>query len=112
MIKSGMVILFALFAGCVWAQSGDNYYVIIGAFRQHDNAIRLTQQAGELNLMADYALSPRGRWHFVYVLQTEDRERALRFLANVKATTPFRDAWIFSGVLGQTAIRDTGPAPK
>lgn len=81
------------------AQTDDNYYVVIGAFRIHDNAIRLTQQATNLNLMADYAFNQQRELYYVYALETQDKRRAFRFLMQVKTSTPYRDAWVFAGDL-------------
>ncbi len=109
--------LFTLAAAYADAQTTGNYYVVIGAFRIHDNAIRLTEQAAKLNLMADYALNSRETFHFVYVLQTNDRARAYSFLIKIKATTPFKDAWVYQGVLGQLTVAtpktdNEPPAPE
>lgn len=102
-----VALLFTLAAFCSLAQTADNYYVVIGAFRIHDNAIRLTEQAAKLGLMADYAMNPRETLQFVYVFQTPDKARAYSFLIKVKATTPFKDAWVYKGVLGQLTVVET-----
>jgi outer membrane protein OmpA-like peptidoglycan-associated protein len=107
MNKLFVALLFTLAGTFAHAQTPDNYYVVIGAFRIHDNAIRLTDQANKQNLMADYAMNPRQSLYFVYVLQTPDKARAFSFLIKIKATTAYKDAWVFKGVLGQLAVSET-----
>lgn len=86
------------------AQQPDHYYVVIGVFRTHEQAIRLTEQATALNLLADYALNSRRSLYFVFALETQDKERAYTFLKKVRKSTPYHDAWVFSGELGQLEL--------
>jgi outer membrane protein OmpA-like peptidoglycan-associated protein len=106
--------LFTLASCWMFAQTPDNYYVVIGVFRIHDNAIRLTENANKLSLMTDYTLNSRQNLYYVYVLQTTEKARAYSFLIKVKATTPYKDAWVYKGVLGQLAVSEpsaTEPEP-
>lgn len=86
------------------AQQPDHYYVVIGVFRTHEQAIRLTEQATALNLLADYALNSRRSLYFVFALETQDKARAYTFLKKVRKSTPYHDAWVYSGVLGELEI--------
>jgi outer membrane protein OmpA-like peptidoglycan-associated protein len=99
-MRKVLIIALALLAAALCrAQTDKHYYVVIGAFRIHDNAIRLTEQATKLNLMADYALNEDRQLYYVYALETQDKRRAFRFLMQVKTSTPYRDAWVFTGNL-------------
>lgn len=77
-------------------QPGANY-VVIGAFAIHNNAINFTSHAKELHYNARYELNPNRNLYYVYVLDTDDRERAINEARRLREETEFIDAWVYGG---------------
>ncbi|GHN01067.1 hypothetical protein WSM22_25560 [Cytophagales bacterium WSM2-2] len=65
-----------------------------------DNAIRFTTKANQTGLMAQYAIQPTRKLYYVYILSTEDRKKAYNLLIKIKVETNYKDAWVFTGLLG------------
>ncbi|MEX1239270.1 MAG: OmpA family protein [Cyclobacteriaceae bacterium] len=86
------------------------FYVVIGGFKQEDNAKRFCDYAEEQNLPAVYAFNEERQIYYVYVRATQTREVADDILKSLKESTVFRDAWVFSGQLAGGAIAKR-PAP-
>ncbi len=80
---------------------GDEYYVTIGVFAVHDNAIRLTAKTNKMGFNSQYAINPLRKLYYVYVFQSEDKRKAFTFLIKLKAESGYKDAWIFAGHLGE-----------
>ncbi len=89
-----------------------DYYVTIGIFGVQDNAIRYTAKANKMGFSSQYAINPRQKLYYVYLLQTPDRKKANTFLIKLKAESEFKDAWPFIGHLGDDrAVEITKPTP-
>lgn len=75
------------------------YYVIIGAFSVQKNATRYTRQAPKHDLSANYALNQNRNLHYVYVLTTDDRTKAIDAALALQARPDslFGDAWVYHG---------------
>lgn len=101
-------------------------YVVIGAFAVHQNAIRFTSHAKSLKYDARYEFNPSRGLYYVYVLDTQDREKALSEARRLRVESEFIDAWVYGGVLGDEspgvdinpvtegqlgAVRHEDPAP-
>ncbi len=82
-------------------QPEPNYYVVIGVFSKLDNAVRFTNQANQKGFSAQYAINPRQKWNYVYLLQTTEKRKAYAFAIRMRAETAYKDAWVFTGQLGE-----------
>lgn len=96
----------AIFASLVslhsFSQSMEpSYYVVIGVFAVHDNAIRYTDKANKNNFSAQYAINPMRKLYYVYLLNTADVKRAYAFMIKMRAETEYKDSWVFIGKLGE-----------
>jgi outer membrane protein OmpA-like peptidoglycan-associated protein len=80
------------------------YYVTIGVFGIHQNALRLTEKANKMGFNAHYAISPAKKLYYVYLLQTNARRQAFAFVIKLRAESEFKDAWVYPGHLGQDGI--------
>jgi len=98
---------FALISFSSSAQVMDSNYVVIGAFKILDNAIRFTAAANKNGLTAQYAIQPSRDLYYVYVLNTDDRKKAFNLLIKIKVETNYKDAWVFMGKLGAEEIEKT-----
>lgn len=95
------VLLFALITATLPAQDTNSNYVVIGAFRVLDNAIRLTSSANKNGFAAQYAMQPARQLYYVYVLNSTDKKKAFNLLIKIKVETNYKDAWVFIGKLGE-----------
>ena len=111
MKKLLFAVVLVVSAGQLFAQGANNpkYYVTIGAFRSEDNAKRLTEAAKKKNYNAIYALNKTRGLHYVYVLATADKREAFRLQIRLRATTEFKDAWVFMGQLGDDGAIEEKP---
>lgn len=75
------------------------YYVVIGAFSVQKNAARFTRQTSKYNLSARYAINHNRNLHYVYVLTTDNREKAIETALTLRARPDslFADAWVYHG---------------
>ena len=71
-------------------------YVVIGAFANKGNAIQLAKRA-----KAQVDVNPIKQLFYVFILKTDDHEAALAEALRLQGQTEFKDAWVFSGVLGE-----------
>jgi len=113
--KIGFALLFLVMCFKLSAQENPSKnYLVIGVFAVHNNAIRLTDKANKMNLSAQYAIHPSRKLYFVYLLVTDDRKHAFAQVLKTRMDTEFKDAWVFTGVLGANqetpAVKST-PAP-
>ncbi|MCE7863148.1 MAG: hypothetical protein DYG99_06370 [Bacteroidetes bacterium CHB5] len=98
------LIITLLVAGAVQsvkAQTEPNYYVVIGVFAKLDNAVRYTNQANQKGFNAQYAIHSRQQWNYVYLFQSTDKRKAYAFLIRLRAESEYKDAWVYTGQLGQ-----------
>jgi len=75
------------------------YYVVIGGFKNEENAQRFSTYAHEQNLPAVYAFNEERQMFYVYVRATQTKETAYEILDNLHTNSIFKDAWVFNGVL-------------
>ena len=98
----------------VEAQVQPYYYVVIGGFSIHDNAVRYQKKAENdkklIKVMNDqfeskFALNKANNLNYVYVLKTTDKKQAFAMNIKLKAETEYRDSWVFAGNLdGSTEV--------
>jgi len=94
------LITILLFNTGALAQSPRQYYVVIGAFANQNNAVRWADYATRKNFNGQYAINPANQLYYVYILHTTDKRQAFAFDIKVKAETEFKDVWVFIGSLG------------
>ncbi|HWA34639.1 MAG TPA: OmpA family protein [Cyclobacteriaceae bacterium] len=82
----------------------NEYYVTIGVFGVHKNALRLTEKANKMGFNAHYAINPAKKLYYVYLLQATSKRQAFTFVIKLRAETEFKDAWVFIGHLGQDGM--------
>ncbi len=83
---------------------GSEYYVTIGVFGVHKNALRLTEKANKMGFNAHYAINPTKKLYYVYLLQATTKRQAFTFVIKLRAESEFKDAWVFTGHLGQDGM--------
>jgi len=94
------ILSFALISFSSLAQSANSNYVVIGAFRVLDNAVRYTAAANKNGFTAQYSIHPARNLYYVYILNTANRKQAFNLLIKTKVETNFKDAWVYMGKLG------------
>ncbi len=113
-LKSGIV--FSLLCAFVFSSpakaqtSSPENYVTIGVFAVHNNAIKWTAKANKAGFNAQYAINPKRNYYYVYLLQTPDKRKAFSFMIKLRAESEYKDAWVFSGLLGADATEQEKPA--
>ena len=95
-----MVGLSAL-CNTVVAQAPDEYYVTIGVFAVQDNAVHFSTRANKKGFNAQYAINPERKLYYVYLLQSNEKRKAYAFIIKLRAESEYKDAWIFTGRLGE-----------
>ncbi|MBY0433771.1 MAG: OmpA family protein [Cyclobacteriaceae bacterium] len=80
----------------------DTHYVTIGVFAKLDNAVRFTDQANKAGFHAEYSINPGRNLYYVFVLQTEEKRKAFAFVIKLRAESAYKDAWVFTGKLGES----------
>lgn len=88
------------------------FFVVIGGFKQEENAQRFSDYAQEQNLPAVYAFNEERRIYYVYVRATQTRDVAYEILKSLRNDTVFKDAWVFNGVLSGADLMAKNQAPK
>src|SRR5882724_1296741 len=74
-----------------WTKSN---YVTIGVFRILDNAVRYTENANKNGFAAQYAINPKYKLYYVYLLNEEDKMKAYIFMSKIRKETDYKDAWV------------------
>lgn len=105
-----ILLLIVASPSAVFAQE-TVHYVTIGVFAVQDNAVRYTARANKAGFNAQYAINPARNLHYVYLLESADRRKAVSFMLKVRAESEFKDAWIFVGRLGNEPASEQKPAP-
>lgn len=100
---------FILSANEVLAQEPIEHYVVIGAFRKHEGAVKWTDWANKKNFSAQYAMNEARSLYYVYILATPDKKKAFSMMLKIRVETDYKDAWVFSGKLG---VDNEQPAPE
>lgn len=100
---------FVLSANLVEAQEQIEHYVVIGAFRKHEGAIKWTDWANKKNFSAQYAMNEGRSLYYVYILATQDKKKAFSMMLKIRVETSYNDAWVFSGKLGVKGEQEPEP---
>ncbi len=106
-----LIVLFFCIGFSVHSQTvyPDGHYVVIGAFRVLENAVRFTAMANKNGFTAQYAINPARQLYYVYVFNTKEKKKAFNFLIKIKVETSYKDAWVFSGKLGNDVVAKPEP---
>jgi outer membrane protein OmpA-like peptidoglycan-associated protein len=104
------LVLVFLSLSLIYAQdTPQHHYVVIGVFAKQDNAIRYTDYAKKLNFNTQYAINPHRNLYYVYVLDSDDKRSAYAFLMKIRVESEFKQAWVFSGQLGEQQVVQKEP---
>lgn len=101
---TGVLVLFLVVAGNV-AHARTNY-VVIGVFKNKDNAVHFTDAARAHHFDASYALNKVRQLYYVFVLHTEDVHLAVEQVLKLRANSEYTGAWVYHGVLGDEQLHD------
>jgi len=76
-----------------------SHYVVIGAFEKQKNAVKLaTRQKAEIRFNEAKQL------YYVFVLKTEDHDKAIAEAKRLQSESDFKDAWVFSDEVVQPVV--------
>lgn len=81
------------------APSGDfepGYYVVLGGFRVHNNAVLFTRMLNGKHISAKYGYVGSRDLYYVYSLHTMSFDEARRLRNSLKKLKEFNDVWIYS----------------
>jgi outer membrane protein OmpA-like peptidoglycan-associated protein len=108
MKKSCLSVLFLLIliSFASFGQDSPNYYVTVGAFSKLENATRFVETVSKQGLDAKYALHPKNKLNYVYVLSTTEKRKAYALAIKLRVETEHKEAWVYEGNFGE------GPAVK
>ncbi len=96
-----VIAILSVFSFAAHAQtSPKSNYVVIGVFRVLDNAIKFTDRANAQSFNAAYAQNPRNKLYYVYLLQSDERKRAITFMMKMRLETEYKEAWVYDGTFG------------
>lgn len=113
---AGLVLFSVGSHSAVGQQTAKQYYVTIGVFGagKQDFAVRYTERASKMGFAAQYAINPHRKLYYVFLLQSDDRQKAISFMIRMRAETEFKDAWVFVGNLGtdQGAAQHNEPVTR
>ena len=76
------------------------YYVVIGAFANPRNSAEFTENAKKQNLDAQSSVAGARKLHFVYILETPDRDQAISQAVKLQKESTYSDTWVYQGLLG------------
>lgn len=103
-ILGATLVIFLFIPRTVMAQDSAPYYVVIGSFKDEENAKRFCSYVQEQNLPAVYGFNADRKIFYVYVRATQTRDVADDIRGRLRSGTLFRDAWIFNGTLSGTTV--------
>jgi len=107
-----ILIISLLVLGSITANYAQQYYVVVGAFAQESNAQKFTGYVRSLRYAAHYELNKAKNYYYVYVLKTKLRDDGLAQTKILQEDSEFKDAWIFSGQLGEPEVVAVVEEPK
>jgi outer membrane protein OmpA-like peptidoglycan-associated protein len=91
-------LLFCLISLPMSAQDDVNFFIVIGAFDNENNAKRMVENAGESNMPAKYGYHSQQKRYYVFVRLVTERTLALETMRGVRVEG-FKKAWIYTGDL-------------
>lgn len=100
-MKAFFAIITIVLALANPARAGESSYVVIGAFAIRGNAVRCTEKAQAKQYKAEFDINPTKKLFYVFIMKTEDLASALAEATRLRKETPYTDAWVFLGNLGE-----------
>ncbi len=97
---SRTLALLTFFMVCSLYAHAQQYYAVVGAFRNESNAIKFTGFVKSRFFQATYELHPTRKLFYVYALKSANKKEVLDQVKNLQADKLFSDAWFFKGQLG------------
>jgi outer membrane protein OmpA-like peptidoglycan-associated protein len=91
------VLVFLSLSSLTYAQQ---YYVIVGAFSQENHAQKFTGYVRSHEYNGNYELHKENSIYYVYVLKTNIHDEAISLVKHLQAGSEFKDAWVYTGALG------------
>ncbi len=108
LILIGIITFFLLATGSLFSQNqagNDNlYYVVIGAFANPRNAAEFMERAKTQSLNARSSISGPRKLHYVYILETPDREVAITQVMKLRKELTYSETWVYRGLLGYNPL--------
>ena len=90
-----------------------NHYVIVGAFSVKANATRLAGLAAKSSLNARVEFNAAKKLYYVYLIESGTPEEVYNYVMKVRVETPYKDAWVYHGLLGnRPVVKATPPVVK
>ena len=78
------------------------YYVVIGAFANPRNAAEFTENVKKEYREAQSSIAGLRKLHYVYILETSDRELAISEAVKLQKESRYSDTWVYLGLLGDS----------
>jgi outer membrane protein OmpA-like peptidoglycan-associated protein len=88
-----------------------NHYVIVGAFGVKANATRLASLAGRSSLNARVEFNTTKKLYYVYLIESGNSDEVYTYVTKVRVETPFKDAWVYHGILGNRPVLASAAPP-
>jgi outer membrane protein OmpA-like peptidoglycan-associated protein len=112
MRKLFFVIVFFGFSIPLVCAQDVRHYVVIGSFGTKDNAARLAGLPVSAKLNARYDLNASKKLYYVYLLESTNEAEVYTYVRKVRLETPFKDAWVYHGSLGNRPLVSAPSKPK
>ena len=81
-------------------------YLVIGVFADHNNAGDFSQYAQSRGVSAQFAYHPPRGYYYVYTFAADSAEPVVNQYMQLRSTTEFADAWVFSTYKIESIIAD------
>lgn len=96
----GLATLSLFFSAPVFSQ---HYYVVAGAYATATGAEVFTDYVESKGFQASFLRNAETSLYYVFVLQTNDHDKAYTYVRWMQRETEFRDAWVYHGQLKEEA---------
>jgi hypothetical protein len=77
-------------------QSVTNNYVVVGSYRNRQNAVSQMRNLLDIGMVPVMVYNPARQFFYVCVMKTDDRERALEELNKERDRNRFQGVWLYS----------------
>ncbi len=90
------ISLALIFIASGYTSLAQEYFVVIGSFRNRELAKDFSDEANSQQYNSQILDIKEKDIHYVYVLKTNDRRAASKRTTELKRTSPYKDAWLFT----------------
>jgi outer membrane protein OmpA-like peptidoglycan-associated protein len=92
------VLLFGLFlfTSFISVAQSQEYYVVVGAFAQENNAKKFTGFVKRKFYQSNYELNAQRKLYYVYAWRGSDRTEAINLTKTLQKQPEFFDCWVFA----------------